>query len=124
MANSCNGCGLCCRLFLINLSKEEYESGIYTTVFPKGISPDKFSEAQNCGAILLAKKEDDCCIYLEDNKCSIHANRPKVCRAFFCTTKACKFQSMVKVIREKDRQKISLCHSTTKNQQPTTKDNY
>ena len=31
MVNSCNGCGLCCKLFYINLSREEYESGKFKT---------------------------------------------------------------------------------------------
>jgi Fe-S-cluster containining protein len=66
-----------------------------------------FSEAENCGANLLAKKNDDSCVYLIDNLCSIHADRPNVCRDFFCTTKAKKFEGMVKIIKEKDGEKIS-----------------
>jgi Fe-S-cluster containining protein len=107
MANSCNGCGLCCKLFLINLSKEEYQSGKYRIMFEQyGLMAD-FGEAKKCGANLLAKKDDGSCIYLDGNQCGIHADRPKVCQAFFCTSKAKKFQSMVKIIKENDSQKIS-----------------
>ncbi|MBI2326346.1 YkgJ family cysteine cluster protein [Candidatus Collierbacteria bacterium] len=107
MANSCNGCGLCCRLFPINLSKEEYQSGKYQTMFEEfGLLGD-FIEAKKCGANLLAQKKDGSCIYLEGNECRIHADRPKVCRDFFCTTKAKRFVGMVKIIKNNDKQKIS-----------------
>ncbi|MBI2310408.1 YkgJ family cysteine cluster protein [Candidatus Collierbacteria bacterium] len=107
MANSCNGCGLCCRLFLINLSKEEYQSGKYRTMFEKFGHLGDFNEAKKCGANFLAQKADGSCVYLEGNECSIHADRPKVCQDFFCTTKAKKFAGMVKIIKENDQQKIS-----------------
>jgi Fe-S-cluster containining protein len=66
-----------------------------------------FNEARKCGANLLAQKADGSCVYLEDNECSIHAGRPKVCRDFFCTSKAIKFSGMVKIIKNNDKQKIS-----------------
>lgn len=101
MANSCNGCGLCCKLFLINLSKEEYQSGKYRTMFEEHNLPAKY------GARLLARNANGSCVYLEGNECSIHADRPKVCQDFFCTTKAKKFAGMVKIIKDNDKQKIS-----------------
>lgn len=99
MANTCSACGLCCKLFLINLSKAEYESGRYQTMFEKGTVPVK------SGAYLLAQHPDGSCIYLANNQCSIHADRPAVCRAFFCTTKSKKFSQMVKIIQEVRDQK-------------------
>ena len=101
MANSCNGCGLCCKLFLINLSKEEYLSGKYKTMFGEHDLPAKY------GANFLSQKTDGSCIYLKGNECSIHADRPKVCRDFFCTTKAKRFVGIVKIIKNNDKQKIS-----------------
>jgi len=83
MANSCNGCGLCCKLFLINLSRKEYQSGKYQTMFATNGAMDNFKQARRCGANLLAQRPDGGCIYLKDNKCGIHANRPKACRDFF-----------------------------------------
>ena len=108
MTNSCNGCGLCCKLFYINLSRKEYESGKYKTMFEKYGRIDSFNEAKECGANLLAKRDDNSCVYLKDNSCGIHKTRPVVCRDFFCTTKAKKFEGMVKIIGEKDVDKISL----------------
>ena len=107
MANSCNGCGLCCRLFLINLSKAEYLSGKYQTMFGEATGISDFNRAKDCGANLLAQKTDGSCIYLNGNQCGIHETRPKVCRDFFCTSRAKKFTGMVKVIKENDKQKIS-----------------
>lgn len=107
MKNLCNGCGLCCQLFLINLSKEEYESGKYKTMFQEYGVMENFNQAKSCGANLLAKKADDSCVYLEGKRCGIHATRPRVCREFFCTTKAVKFGKMVKIIKKVDKQGIS-----------------
>lgn len=107
MANSCNGCGLCCKLFLINLSKEEYQSGEYRSVFEEFGPMGDFNEAKKCGANLLAKKTDGSCIYLDGSQCGIHANRPGACRDFFCTSKAKKFAGMVKIIKNNDKQIIS-----------------
>lgn len=107
MANACNSCGLCCKLFYINLSKKEYQSGKYQTILQDHGTIENFSKAKECGANLLAKKEDGSCVYLINNQCSIHATRPEVCRDFFCTTKAKKFESMVKIIKRADKEKIS-----------------
>lgn len=107
MANSCNSCGLCCKLFYINLSKKEYQSGKYKTILQEHGTVENFSLARECGANLLAKKDDGGCVYLINNQCGIHAERPRVCRDFFCTTKAKKFSDMVKNIKEADEDKIS-----------------
>lgn len=107
MANSCNGCGLCCRLFYINLSKKEYESHKYKTVLEEHGKIENFRLAKESGANLLAKKEDGSCVYLKDNMCSIHASRPGVCQDFFCTTKAKKFKGMVEIIKKADKEKVS-----------------
>jgi len=103
--NTCNGCGLCCKLFLVNLTNEEYKSGKYKTVFLKFGMIKDFTEAKNCGANILAQKKDGSCIYLDGCCCSIHEKRPKACREFFCTSKSKKFKNMVKLIESK-RSKI------------------
>lgn len=107
MANSCNGCGLCCRLFYINLSEKEYRSGKYKTMFQDEREIESFKLAKDCGANLLAKNEDGSCTYLVNNQCSIHEHRPRVCGDFFCTTKAKRFECMVEIIKESDKKKIS-----------------
>ncbi len=117
MANSCNACGLCCRLFYINLSKAEYESGRYKTILEEHGPIENFKLAKESGANLLAKNQDGSCVYLKDNKCSIHETRPKVCGEFFCTSKAKRFEGMVKIIKKADIKKESsvVIISMTKN---------
>ena len=102
--NSCVQCGVCCRLFLINLDETEYKSGKYKTIFDDIISIDNFDEASECGANLLAQNKDGSCIYLKNNSCSIHDIRPQVCREYFCNSKESKFKDMHKTIaRYKER---------------------
>ena len=81
----CKLSGVCCRLFYINLTKEEYSSKTFKTQFEEFGFVENFEEAQEYGANVLSKKEDGSCIYLADNKCSIHSRRPNACRDFFCT---------------------------------------
>lgn len=82
--DSCDACGICCRLFLINLNEKEYRSGKYLAMFPKADIFDNFPTASECGANIVAQNTDGSCIYLTGGKCSIHSRRPQVCRAFFC----------------------------------------
>jgi len=101
MVNICSGCGVCCKLFLINLSKKEYLSKKYRTQFEKfGLIKD-FAKAEMCGANIIGQKKDGSCFYLKNNKCSIHDIRPKVCREFFCTSKNKAFKGMIDDINEK-----------------------
>ncbi len=94
----CTQCCVCCRLFLINLTEEEYISGKYKTQFDEFIKD--FREAESVGANILKQKEDESCIYLKNNKCSIHSQRPRACRNFFCSPKKPGFKSMIKQINE------------------------
>jgi len=101
MINDCTQCGLCCRMFLINLTEEEYKSGKYNTQFEEFGLIDNFSKATSCGANTLKQKGDGSCIYLKNNKCSIHNIRPQACREFFCTSKQKRFKEMIRQIKEK-----------------------
>jgi len=101
MVNKCSGCGVCCKLFLINLSKEEYQSRKYRTQFQSfGLTKD-FVEAELCGANIIEQKEDGSCFYLKDGKCSIHKTKPVACRKFFCTSKNKAFKGMIHDINER-----------------------
>ncbi|MEI7690702.1 MAG: YkgJ family cysteine cluster protein [bacterium] len=91
-------CGLCCRLFLINLNEKEYYSGDYSTVFDCLEPIHDFSLASDYGANILKQKEDGSCIYLESNKCSIHENRPEVCRDFYCSGTEKEYAGMREII--------------------------
>jgi len=103
--SGCSMCGLCCRLFLINLNAEEYYSGDYLTVFDYLEPINDFALASECGANILKQNDDGGCIYLESEKCSIHERRPIVCREFYCTGTETEYAGMREIIakaRDKD----------------------
>jgi len=50
----CQMCGVCCKLFLINLTESEYKSKKYKTQFDEFEFIDDFKEAEMCGANILA----------------------------------------------------------------------
>jgi len=101
MINQCSQCGLCCRLFLINLNEKEYQSGKYQTQFEDYGLFNDFQKAKNFGANIIKQKEDGSCFYLKKNGCSIHGMRPQVCKEFFCTSKSKRFEKMIKQIEKK-----------------------
>ncbi len=98
---SCSQCGICCRLFLINLTKEEYVSGQYDTEFKKFDREKDFGILQQYGGNILSQKKDGSCIYLKNNLCSIHKKRPLSCRDFICSSTLKKFKGMIRMIKEK-----------------------
>ena len=100
MVNICLKCGICCKLFLINLTEEEYKSGKYKTQFEMFGLIDDFTEAENCGANIIEQNSDKSCIYLKANKCSIHEARPESCREFFCRSRSRKFEGMIERIKD------------------------
>ena len=93
----CSQCGACCKLFLVNLTEEEYKSKKYKTQFDEFV--DDFSEAEMVGANILEQK-DGACIYLENKKCSIHSFKPQSCREFSCSSKEEKFKKMIEKINQ------------------------
>ena len=94
----CSRCGACCKLFIIDLTKEEYLSGKYETMFNEHL--ENFKQADMAGANLLAQKEDKSCIYLENNACTIYSKRPKTCREFSCSSKKNKYRELIKIIKD------------------------
>lgn len=97
--NTCIGCGWCCKLFIVNLSKEEYLSKQFEIM---GEQLDDFEEAELRGFNLIAKKDDETCIYLDKNsRCKIYRTRPKVCREFSCASKEERFAEMIEKINIK-----------------------
>lgn len=98
MTVNCSQCGTCCKLFLINLSENEYYFGKYKTQLEKFGLIDDFLVASNCGVNILKQKKDGSCFYLKNNTCSIHQTRPEVCRKFFCASKLKKFKKMIEQI--------------------------
>ncbi len=100
MVIKCSECGVCCKLFLINLTEEEYRSGKYKTQFEMFGSVEDFDEAEMCAANIIEQKDDRSCIYLKDAKCSIHEIRPQSCRNFSCKSKDKGFKTMIDKIRK------------------------
>tara|TARA_R100001244_G_scaffold36778_2_gene33641 strand:- start:18191 stop:18835 length:645 start_codon:yes stop_codon:yes gene_type:complete len=95
----CSSCsGACCRIFLVFLTQEEYESGFYgdaavrvteesarqlTQSYPALAAAIKHSST---GAVyLLEGPEGVVCPFLsETNSCGIYEDRPLVCRTYTC----------------------------------------
>jgi len=100
-SNTCDSCGVCCEIFLINLNEEEYRSHKFKTQLEEFGFINDFQEAESCGANIIEQKEDGSCIYLENKKCSIHLSRPAVCRKFFCVSEVEEFQGMILDISER-----------------------
>lgn len=109
MGNKCYECGVCCKLFMINLTEAEYKSGSYKTQFDAFEPMDDFVEAEMCGANIIEQKEDGSCIYVNNGNCSIHDKRPQACRAFFCESKNKDFAGMIEKIEEFKRLDNSCC---------------
>lgn len=105
----CERCGVCCKLFYINLNQQEYTTGKYKTVFEQFNFDGNFSEAVSCGANLLAKKNDGSCIYLKNNSCTIHSGRPQVCHQFFCKGKEKKFLKMRQMVAKYKKLVCGAC---------------
>jgi len=98
MVKECSKCGICCKLFLINLNEVEYKSGKYKTMFEKFGIIENFSEAKKYGINILSQNKDGSCVYLKNNSCKIYKDRPRLCRIFFCTSKSKKFEKMRQAI--------------------------
>lgn len=97
----CSQCGICCRLFLINLTREEWMSGSYKTQLKEFGLDDDSDTAQRYGGNILSQKKDGSCVYLKNNLCSIHKRAPQSCRDFFCESTLKKFKGMVRIIKER-----------------------
>ena len=98
--NKCIQCGVCCKIFLITLTEEEYRSGKYKTMFSEFGMVEDFEEAEKNGANILAQQDDGSCIYLKNGKCSIHEDKPSACKAFFCESKDPEFAEMISKVKE------------------------
>ena len=95
ISSDCSSCGTCCKLFLINLTEEEYRSRKYKSSFI-----EDFEEAEQCGANIIDQKKDDSCFYLKSGKCSIYETRPLSCRNFLCSSDNPNFAGMIERINQ------------------------
>ena len=70
----CLKCGDCCRIFsTVLLTDTEVESELYLTASRK-VDKD----------VRLRKNTNGNCIYLQDNRCTIHPIKPMVCKNGKC----------------------------------------
>jgi len=95
----CQQCGRCCKLFIINLNKKEWKSGWFQTELKRFDNNQNFKSARSYGGNILRQKKDGSCIYLKNNRCSIHKKRPQVCRDFSCFSTLNKFKGMIEIIK-------------------------
>jgi uncharacterized protein len=75
---SCGRCIGCCRHKKIQLNPYE----IARMANHLGISTTNFITQYTVSGTVLKNREDDTCIFLETNGCSIHPGRPLVCRLY------------------------------------------
>ena len=101
----CDGCGVCCRLFLINLNEEEFYSGKYKTELYSNDQFKDFETIEEYGLNIIKQNEDGSCFYLRDNECMIHSYRPQVCRDFFCKSDKIEFKKMIEEINNAKKER-------------------
>jgi hypothetical protein len=78
----------CCREWAVNISDEEFETGLYEVeqfcIFSKKECTNQTIVCAN-RKFRVKKDSQGVCIYLsEDNKCLIYEKRPQICRDFTC----------------------------------------
>ncbi|APV48543.1 hypothetical protein BWI17_01880 [Betaproteobacteria bacterium GR16-43] len=76
-AYQCGGCGQCCRSKVITVNPYE----VARLARSQGISTTQFLE-QHTSGVALNRREDDTCVFLGEHGCSVHADRPLVCRLY------------------------------------------
>lgn len=93
----------CCKAFVVEITKEEYESGLYDPYTLKMTNEIRTQLTNNIGLLtlvldqgapLLGRGRDsyfleggvgEACPFLgDDNRCTIYEDRPYVCRTFTC----------------------------------------
>jgi Fe-S-cluster containining protein len=80
---------MCCSMFNVDLTPEEYESGLYDAQ-PFCLFTYEKCDNEKVSCInrkyRLKRRKDGYCVYLDDKSrlCSIHDKRPSACRDFDC----------------------------------------
>lgn len=83
----CHECktAVCCKAKIINLTKEEFESGLYgdyAVEMPERVGREKLPPSMK---YILDKTADEPCPFLNsNNQCGIYDYRPAVCRVYTC----------------------------------------
>jgi len=76
---TCHRCLRCCSHKRIRINPYE----VYRLSRHVGMSTTEFLAAHTiCGGTELARREDERCVFLTDQGCGVHADRPLVCRLY------------------------------------------
>ena len=79
---------LCCREWDVGITADEHASGRYEAEIVCLLTDKECnSEVEACidRRYRLKRSEDGSCVYLEDDRCRIYAERPRTCREFTCS---------------------------------------
>lgn len=94
----CDTCetSACCYMFYVPITEEEYSSGRYEGV-AVSVSPEAADQLESTHRLpknplrvpgepvyYLEGVPGEPCPYLKDNRCSIYAHRPLICRTYSC----------------------------------------
>ena len=77
----------CCRIWPAEMTEEEYASGRWESETVCILTHKPCTDnTRPCLSrqYQLRKREDGCCVYLDENRCSIYSDRPKNCSTWHC----------------------------------------
>jgi Fe-S-cluster containining protein len=100
----CWASGRCCRFD--TFGHRLYVTGLETALVLRRVVP---AQAPSAGALpqLRSAPQRDACVFVSDNLCSIHPQRPMGCRIFFCDRTA---QAWQHELYEHAQERIRLLH--------------
>ena len=75
MAKECKQCGLCCKLLLMPIKSNDYDN-----IKLGEMKEDHFKTVKHAGLTYMTYTSK--CKYLDDNICTIHDIKPKLCKAW------------------------------------------
>ncbi|MEW5693569.1 MAG: YkgJ family cysteine cluster protein [Candidatus Hydrogenedentota bacterium] len=91
----CKNCGECCRYYtailtIYDIAKIMHNTGIRPSEFvefykegaTKDVSDDLYLVTEQGRYLIGFKKTEEGCIFLKDNKCSIHNYKPPICKLY------------------------------------------
>jgi uncharacterized protein len=76
----CAACGKCCRDKRITLFPYEIARLAAACGTATGLVIEKYTDEN--GTVLLMRENDDCCVFLQNGRCSVHSGRPLSCRLY------------------------------------------
>lgn len=88
MKYACDGCGECCRTYLVVASESDAELEPKIKALGERLEDPEGTPAKRYR--LIPRGETGSCVFLErDNRCSIYDTRPRLCRQFPAGSEMC-----------------------------------